>query len=37
MDINQLTEAVIGAAIEVHRAWDRGCSNPPICSVFAMS
>lgn len=28
--LNQLTNAIIGAAIEVHRDWVRGISNPPM-------
>ena len=28
--INRITERIIGAAIEVHRCLDLGCSNRPI-------
>ena len=36
-NINEVTEAVIGAAIEVHKAWDLDCWNLPTRSACAGS
>ncbi len=37
MDLNELSHSIIGAAIEVHRAWVRGYWNPPIEPVWRTS
>jgi len=29
-DVNRITEAIIGSAIEVHRLWVQDCSKQPM-------